>query len=169
MKKKVLFGSLLFVLVLLLSGCGNKAKIENCKDCVFARYNESKKYGDRIITDYTDNYKNLKGNKIFLGHKLNNNKRIVTGYVCAIENKKAFCIEGKSDSKTYEKNKKVLYNVYGKDKCKEDKIGDANAMTCSGDLQVSIYDNTILIAESKSNQCVIMNENMYCYDSSNLK
>ena len=165
MKKKIFITCLVVISLFVVTGCGchHKTKAKNCEDCVYAYYTESKEYGNKL-KDYTDDYTSLKHSKFFLGHELDEYDNIKKGYVCGVENKKLFCLEGQPDNeKVYKSNKELLIKVYGKDKCSEKDINGINAMTCSGELNISMYDNTIVIGTSKSDQCYMMDNRMYCY------
>ena len=115
----------LLLIVILLVGCSKKEvigsnQIKSCPNCVFNYYDEGKKYGNNgsILKDYKDDYKTL-DKKIFLGHILDDNKKIVRGFACGIEKNKVFCLEGTNDGSKYLDNIKVLKEVYGEDKCEQ--------------------------------------------------
>ena len=70
--------------------------IDNCDGCVFRKSTEIKNIGD-ILENYTKNYKKLNSN-FFLGHILDNDKKITRSFACGIHNGEAFCLEGKETS-----------------------------------------------------------------------
>ncbi len=126
----------LLLIILLLAGCGKKKivgskQIDSCPNCVFNYYFEGKHYGKNgsVLSDYTNDYESL-NHQIFLGHILDNNKKIIRGFACGIESGKVFCIEGTNDGSKYEDNIKVLKEVYGEDKCEE----NDNSFICHGEL-----------------------------------
>ena len=165
MKKKVVILCLVVISVFVVTGCGchKKTKAKNCENCVYAYYTDTKEYGNKL-KDYTDDYTSLKHSKFFLGHELDEYDNITKGYVCGVENKKLFCLEGSTgDEKIYKSNKELLYKIYGKDKCKEADLNGTKALTCSGDLNISIYDNSIVVGTHKNDQCYMMDDRMYCY------
>ena len=166
MKNKALIVSILLLIVLTVTGCEKK------DNKVYAYYDDLKSYGEtkNKLEDYKKSYKELKDEngkqrKYFLGHILDKDGKIERGFVCGIENDKPFCIEGKNDKETYEENKKILLDTYGKKKCKEEKYDNVSFMKCSGKLDVSISSNgNGYIGISKSGQCYVRSDNsMYCY------
>ncbi|MBR3116760.1 MAG: hypothetical protein IKF36_02670 [Bacilli bacterium] len=175
MKKKVIIFILLFIIVvlgviatLILTGkIGKKKTIDSCKDCVFARYYKDKEIGDEL-TDYESDYtsiKNIDSKKIFLGHKLDSNNKIETGYVCGITNGKAFCVEGSETA--YESNKKVLNDIFGNDNCTEKTFSGSTYYTCGNkEIYSTIYSyGSATVSESKSNMCTYSSSDvMSCYD-----
>ena len=126
----------LLLIILLLVGCGKKKivgskQIDSCPNCVFNYYFEGKHYGENgsILNDYTNDYKTL-NHQIFLGHILDNNKKIIRGFACGIESGQVFCIEGTNDGSKYDDNIKVLKEVYGENKCEQTE----ESFICHGDL-----------------------------------
>ena len=162
--------ALFVILPLLLIGCGIKTEkiigsnqIESCPNCVFSFYDGGKQYGEKgsILNDYTNNYKTLKYDEInqrrfFLGHILDDNKKILRGFACGIENGKAFCLEGTNDGSKYQDNIEILKEIYGQEKCeqfddyiicKDELISGANI---NGTVDVGINDGPSCMAISNN-------------------
>ena len=187
MKRKVIIFILLFIIVvlgiiatLILTGkIGKKKTIDSCKDCVFARYHNDKEIGDEL-TDYESDYSkisNINSKKIFLGHKLDSSNKIEKGYVCAITNGNAFCIEGSDDESVYEKNKTEMDKEFGKSNCSEmsspvtsmsgESVTDKYYSCQNKEIYGTVYSyGSVTISESKSNLCTYSSNGvMSCYDS----
>ena len=105
-------------------------KIDTCPNCVYALYTSAEyiNYRDNyygILPDYHKDYTELKyidtGEQIpyFLGHELDNNGKVVKSYACGIDDNKVFCLEGSKDENAYEKNKKILKEIFGEENCEE--------------------------------------------------
>ena len=171
MKKRMLLLGILVILI--TTGCsifGSDNKLEGCEDCVYARYGDKRSIGNDL-DEYVKDYKKL-NNSVFLGHKLDKNKKIEKLYVCGVAGDKSYCLEGSTDGSTYEANKKILNKIYGKDNCSEDGIGSTESDTtnknrvyrCSYHKEndddyknannATVRSNgSIYIQESKSNDC----------------
>ena len=158
--KKIIFILCLF----LISGCD---KVDNCSNCVYSYYEDTKKIGDKL-TEYEEDYKKVDSD-IFLGHTLDNESKIIVGYICGVESGKLFCVTGNTDKTTYDKNKKILNKIYDSNQCKEEKNGDDSFYRCEGDNLVSISNNgSNYVGKSKSHQCYISEiGSMYCYSIEN--
>ena len=129
--KKIIFLSI-SLLALVLTGCGTesvqnkKIDVDNCKDCVFAFYNDYENYDRNATTllEYTRDYKTLKDEngqqrKRFLGHMLDENGKILRGFSCGIENDEVFCLEGTRDGSSYESNREIIKRIYSENECKD--------------------------------------------------
>ena len=179
MKKKILIITMIFASVFIVTGCEKKKeevkptpKPTKKEEYVYAYYTDLENYGDNgtKLENYKKDYKELKddeGNqrRFFLGHILDKKGKIKRGFVCGIENDKLFCVEGTQDKSAYKNNKKVLYEAYGKDKCKEDKYDDIYYMACGDELITKISSNgSVYLGFSKSDQCYSNNDtSIYCY------
>ena len=154
------------LLVVFVAGCGARnevvtsSEVIGCNGCVYSRFSEKKKIGDRL-DDYYEDYTKI-NNSVFLGHVLNNNNEIVKGFICGTHNDKIFCLEGNVDSSKYEANKKILNEVFGENHCGEEFLDGGSYYDCDG---VSISDNgTNYVGPSKSNQCyALVDGSTYCY------
>lgn len=138
MKKYLILALCAIISVGLITGCESKKEdknnnktetkeddnkisndVINCQDCVYAYYNDEKKYGENgdILSNYTKDFKTLKdenGNqrKIFLGHIIDDDNKIIKGFVCRAEFGKVFCLEGSTNGSTYESNVNVINELF---------------------------------------------------------
>ena len=154
----------LLLLVVLLTGCNSNSKMIGCDDCVYSHFTDRKAIGDKL-NKFEKDY-NKVNNNIFLGHVLDENNKILKGYVCGINKGKTFCLEGNIDNSKYEANKKILDEVYGSGNCSESTNEDEKYYFCSGKINVSISNNGFnYISVSKSDECYVSNDGTtYCYD-----
>ena len=159
MKKYVL---VLLLLVLFMIGCGSD-KVIGCSSCVYSRFTDKMGIGDKL-EHYEKDYKKI-NNKVFLGHVVDKDNKILKSYVCGIDSGKVFCLKGNYEKTSYETNKKILNQVYGKIKCLEDSTSDEKYYDCSAGLTVSISNQGFnYIGSSKSNQCYVSVAGIsYCY------
>ena len=154
----------LLLLVVLLTGCNSNSKVLGCDDCVYSRFTDRKAIGEKL--DKFENDYEAVNNKVFLGHVLDNNNKIVKGYVCAIDNGKTFCLEGNVDENKYEANKKILSKVYNKNNCSETEADDEKYYSCTGKISVSISEKGYnYVSISKSDECYVSSDGTtYCFD-----
>ena len=170
LKKRYVLVLFLFIVILSLCVRGivlfsrNSIKLINCKECVFAFYEKHRYFGD-TLENYTKDIKSLKDEKgdqrnRFMGHILSKDGKIKRAFVCGIENRKVFCLEGTLDGKKYKSNKHVLNKVFKKKNCTEDEL----KYICTGNIKGSIRkDGYVSIIDGHN--CHIMGETgeMYCY------
>ena len=164
MKKYII----LLLLVVFVTGCGT-IKTTGCKNCVFGRFNEKQKIGSKLES-YEKDYKKI-NNNAFLGYVLGSGKKIEKSYICGINNKKAFCIEGNIDKTKYASNKKVLNEVYGKDQCKEEPFENSKMYTCYGRIVAYVFEEGAnYLGPSLDDLCYAFPDgSTFCYKEENKK
>ena len=167
------------ITIILLCGCNKKSEIaesnqiESCPNCVFAYYNEVKtfkqdnNYGLDTLTEYTKDYTTLKDNngnqrRVFLGHVLDKDNKIIKAYVCGIYNDKPFCLEGGTDNSKYNANKKILNEIFNN--CSEYKTQNLktqciveNEYLADADYygRVNIIDYNLIIENKGAASCLV--------------
>ena len=121
--------ALFIFLPLLLIGCSRNSErivgsnqIDSCPNCIFSFCDSGKQYGEKgsILNDYNAlKYDENNQRSFFLGHILDDDKKIIRGFACGIENGKAFCLEGTNDGSKYQDNIKTLKEIYSQEKCEQ--------------------------------------------------
>ena len=163
--KKGIFVCLVLLTIIIVTGCGSNKSYSNCKNCKYSRYKVFRRYNEKRdkLNDYKEDYKELES-KIFLGHELDSDGKILKGYACGIEKGSLVCVQGDTDGSSYDDNVDILYKVFG-NKCSEETYTTSTKyFNCEGeDITINVNSSgKVYVSTSKSDQCYVSGGAMYC-------
>ena len=126
-------------------GVAKVSLVPSCPDCVFY-YTDQPFYATwntvgatpKVFEsgEYSDDYRDVVEDEVFLGIVLNSNNQAERVYACGIENGTPFCVEGSSNGAKYSANQSVIISIFGS----TDTSGSSKYVDNNENGHVMVYD-----------------------------
>lgn len=103
------------------NGYNRELVVPSCPDCVYAFYTTMKTYDgetSQYLENHVVNYKDLKDSngrqrRVFMGHKIDENNKILKSYVCELVRGNILCLEGSTTGSNFNDNYNLAVSKYG--------------------------------------------------------